>query len=312
MSIRGPSDKELEAQRKKFVQPQKMDFKKDAAGLYPYEILMLFYAPKYKVGANDFPKFWYYTYAVKNPEKLLKKLLDRGFIRIATAKESLNELKTQDLKSILQQIGQPVSGKKPDLITRIQEAMSEQELGNLIKGRNYAITESGNQELRRNEHIPYVHQHGLISMDTMCALVDKNPNVGFKDLLWGELNRVASEYARTGEYGFYRNTKYDMYSFMMEEKQYPMAFLLLSEAFFYDMNGECDPLVAPAFIRNFRALNAQLDYSEARMKEELGRLFDGMVAPHRHYSNTDIIKMIIAYSCEDNENAEKIFNKRKL
>lgn len=34
--------------------------------------------------------------------------------------------------------------------------------------------------------------------------------------------------------------------------------------------------------------NGQLDYTESKIKEELGRIFKEMYAPHRNYSNDEV------------------------
>lgn len=302
---------ELRAQQMRSAEEKIRNFQKDAAGLYPHEILMLYYAPQYKIGEKEFQNFWAYEYAVKDPKKLLDFLCSRGFIRTATAKECIENLKLQELKDILKNVNLPVSGKKTDLISRIQESISEQELEAYITDRNYALTESGNQELKQNEYVPYMHHHKSsdISMSAMCMLVNKHPTIRYRDLLWGEFNRLSTEYAKHGKWGLYRNIKYTMHTFLMEEKKYSMAFLLLSEAFFYDLNGDASPFIASRLIKDFQNLEVHLDYTESKIREELGRIFKEMYVPHRNYSNDEVIKIIIAYSFGDKETANRIFNK---
>ena len=70
-------------------------------GLKPPEILMLYYARTYKTNKTDFPVFWRYEYAVENPQKILNMLIDKGFIYIASAKESIKSLTIIQLKEIL-------------------------------------------------------------------------------------------------------------------------------------------------------------------------------------------------------------------
>ena len=70
-------------------------------GLRPHEIFMLSYAPHYNTEGNSFPQFWHYDFGVDNPQAILNMLLERGFIRIATAKESVEKLKVPELKEIL-------------------------------------------------------------------------------------------------------------------------------------------------------------------------------------------------------------------
>lgn len=78
----------------------------------------------------------------------------------------------------------------------------------------------------------------------------------------GQFNKLSSEYIKNGRIGLYGNTRYAMYSFLCEEKRYHGAFIHLSEAFFYDPNGDASPIVAPALVKNFRDASRKLDYSE--------------------------------------------------
>ena len=69
-------------QRIKSVTPSK-------GGLYPHEILLLEYSRsgrvKYmKVGATEFPKFWWYKYGIKDVPAVLKSLKERGFLELGT------------------------------------------------------------------------------------------------------------------------------------------------------------------------------------------------------------------------------------
>ena len=126
-------------------------------GLLPHEILMLSYAHKYFVGQTDFQQFWYYKYAVDNPGRLLESLKERGFIREATAKESLSILTVPELKAIIADENLKATGKKAELISFISENISENVLEKKVVSRNHVLTDLGNAELQENQYVLYMH-----------------------------------------------------------------------------------------------------------------------------------------------------------
>ncbi len=126
-------------------------------GLYPAEILLLSYCSKYPNPTKGYPGFWWFEYGVRDVGGALRSLESRGFLRWSTAAESLNELKIPELKAALSALGAPVTGKKAELIQRLQGATEEQ-LSPFIPQRRYALTPLGRQELDENEYVLYMHR----------------------------------------------------------------------------------------------------------------------------------------------------------
>lgn len=178
--------------------------------------------------------------------------------------------------------------------------------------KNGKLTELGKAEIKKNEYVLYMHRHKNlgVSMADMCILVNRNPGANYRDLLWGQFNKLSGEYITNGRIGLYRNTRYAMYSFLCEEKRYNDAFIHLSEAFFYDLNGDASPIVAPALVKNFRDVSRKLDYSEDKIIDVLKKLFRNIYAPHRRYTNDEVICIIVAYSFGRDEMAERVFARR--
>ena len=74
-------------------------------GLKPHEIALLAAAPNYKTSGNSFPKMWYYEYAIDDPQAMLNMLLEKGFIRVASASESLQKLADSICSSVESKLG---------------------------------------------------------------------------------------------------------------------------------------------------------------------------------------------------------------
>lgn len=130
------------------------------SGLYPAEILLLEYCSKgdYPDPKNGYPGFWWFEYGIRDVDAALKNLEKRGHIAFASAKESVNSLTVSKLKELLKEHGESTTGKKAELIARVSDTISEETL--LLAGvqPKYRLTETGEQELRENAYVPYMHQ----------------------------------------------------------------------------------------------------------------------------------------------------------
>lgn len=215
-------------------------------GLRPHEIAMLASAHKYKESENTFPQYWHYEYGIDDPQQILNMLLDRGFVRIATAKESIEILKVPELKQILEEAGITPKGKKSDLIQKICECVSEEDLCRKIPIRKYVLTELGNEEIKENEYVTYFGKstkYGLNVWD-MNRMIQDYPKNLFRDRIWAHLNQQIWESANALQtdgniYNFYCreiSLRYEMCDFLIEENRNTsdaLNFWLI--AFYYDL-----------------------------------------------------------------------------
>jgi hypothetical protein len=128
-------------------------------GLYPAEILLLEYCSKgtYPGPKNGYPGFWWFAYGIRYVGAALKSLEDRGYIAFASAKDSVKSFTVQQLKDLLAAKGQSTTGKKAELVARVVESVSEEDLlaaGVQVK---YVLTVVGQQELSENAYVSYMH-----------------------------------------------------------------------------------------------------------------------------------------------------------
>lgn len=210
-----------------------------ANGLYPHEIMMLDYASSYKTSGNSFQNFWKWNYSVLDPQGVLDSLFERGFICRGDAPSALQRLVVADLKSMLTKKGAKTTGKKDELISRILETYSVEELEETIPNRNYALTELGKQELKANEYVPYLHRHHYMSVWEMNIMLHTNnpSHLRYRDIIWRELNKQSGEHFQNFDFGLYRNTRLSMHDFLIEEKKYKTALHLLCEVISFDLSG---------------------------------------------------------------------------
>lgn len=130
-------------------------------GLYVAEILLLGYCSKYSYPKADgeYPEFWWTEYGIQDVNDVLKSLEKRGFLKMGSLKESVGKLSIFRIREILRNHGQPVSGRKADLVKRVAETVSENGLVAAGVEQKYMLTELGEQELNDNRYVVYMHEY---------------------------------------------------------------------------------------------------------------------------------------------------------
>lgn len=205
-------------------------------GLYPHELIMLEYAPSFKTSNNTFQQFWYYQYSVTEPQSLLDSLFVRGFIEIGDLKSALQKLKLPEIKEELKLLNQKVSGKKDELIIRLLENGDVDYLNRKFKERYYVLTEKGEQELKENQYVSYLHRNRYMSVWEMNQRIAQT-HYAYRDILWGYFNEQSGVYFQNMDFGLYRNMRLNMHDFLYEEEKYKSALHLLVEVISYDLSG---------------------------------------------------------------------------
>ena len=123
-------------------------------GLLPGHIILLWRVSHetYTVG-HWITKYFEYDYGIDGND--IDWLVEEGYVRIMTAKESLNYETATLLKKLLKDKGVKGYSKfnKEDLIEAVQETYTEEELGKVTKQRGYLLTKKGTQALANNQFV---------------------------------------------------------------------------------------------------------------------------------------------------------------
>ena len=129
-------------------------------GLYPAQILLLEYCSygTYPGPQNGYPGFWWFSYGIRDVGAALKELGNSGFIVMGTLNEAVGNLKVQELKDILSSHGESTTGKKDELVKRVQNVATDEELLNAGVVAKYRLTDIGRIELEENAYVPYMHK----------------------------------------------------------------------------------------------------------------------------------------------------------
>ena len=205
-------------------------------GLYPHEIMMLEYAPHFKITNNTFQNFWYWQYSVAEPQAILDSLLERGFTEVGDLRSALEKLKLPEIKEELKHINQKVTGKKAELIDRLMAFGDLDTLDKKYSERYYALTPKGEQELKENQYVSYLHRHRYMSVWEMNQRIAQT-HYSYRDILWGYFNEQSGIHFQNFDFGLYRNIRLNMYQFLMEESKPKTAFHMLCEVLSFDLSG---------------------------------------------------------------------------
>lgn len=212
----------------------------DAFGLYPHELLMLSYAPTFATDHTDFQGFWWWQYGVQNPRELLVSLTDRGFVETGGPEQAVARQTAASLKDLLRTRGLKLGGNKAEIVERVLASVPHETINKAFPQRWYVRTQAGEEALASSEHIDYIHRRrDLDGLDiyTLSALRAEYPQHQWRDLVWGHLNQMSLQHAQAGNFGFYRNTKFNMAKFCAEERRHRDALGLITEVIYCDLSG---------------------------------------------------------------------------
>ncbi len=119
--------------------------KTDNKPLTSLEISFLDYISSKNVSKLTLPAYWHTDYNIDS-EYLISKLLKNGYITITSSVDDLTRLKVQELRQILKLHSLKTTGKKEELIERINNSLSENQLVSSLswnEDKFYTLTSQG-------------------------------------------------------------------------------------------------------------------------------------------------------------------------
>ena len=301
-------------------------------GLYPHEVLVLSYAPKFCDSGNTFQGFWWYRYGIGDVQAILKKLETEGYILVGGIIDAVNMEKLPTIKAQLQKHNLKISGKKADLVARLVENVSETELSEEFTKRPYVLSETGKVLVKKYEWIPYIHSHGIEDLDiwNLTDMVQTKPYMKYRDKIWGYLNQRGMEHVKNGNFGLYRNSRFTMSEFVAEEKKIRTAFSLLCEVIAYDLSGLSNGFnkqymdiyvrsyfpyeksivtMAPGITERVRKYADELGFSDENLHEEIRTEIEKLKLPFSVFTPDECADIVVAELRDDKTTLGKIYTK---
>lgn len=301
-------------------------------GLYPHEILLLSYAPKYRIEEQSFPGFWWYRYGVKDVHQCLQSLLSRGFLTVGSLQSAMENETVANLKSILRQKELKVSGKKADLIKRLLETVPQEELSKVFSKHTYELTATGADAFNKEKHILYIHRHSLEDLNiwSLTEMVQNHPDLSYRDIIWRYLNERSIGHFKEGAYGLYRNCRLSMSEFVRGEGKIDTAFSLLTEVISYDLSGlsngftkehlgiyarnffpyeESVVTVAPGITSLVAEYKESKEYTDDKLRQNLLTGLGKFQLPFRVFSPKECVDIVLMEINGDKEGLKSIYDR---
>lgn len=180
----------------------------------------------------------------KNTHERLLSLLDNGWIRYSTPKETLHMLPEKALSDFLSRHGVKSEGTKADLIRLIIQKIPEKAYYHAVP-KVYTVTKKGRDEISHN--MAYIlnarENYGLSESEIrhwQSYLSHKGEPYNSRKVLERAMNEKASVYIMAGEWSKLRNLYYTTANFYLRSKDNENAVSYLFLVFFLDISGMRD------------------------------------------------------------------------
>lgn len=302
-------------------------------GLYPHEILILDYAHTFYTESNSFQGFWWYGYGVRDVQAILNSLVERGFLEIGDIRGTMEKQTTTVIKDVLKSYGLKTSGKKAEIIQRALDKIPGDELSKRFPQRTYKLTSLGQEELKSEDYIPYIHRHGYgLDIWSMNRLIHAESPKSYRDIIWEHLNNASMECLSENNWGLYRNCRLSMSEFLKEENRIKDSLALLAEVAYVDLSGASNNFdiqfldiiaqsffpyehslatIAPGIISRIFECENKLNYTDEEFKSVLAKYMSKLHTPIQLFTIDECVTIIFFERDGNKEALKTLYEKAK-
>lgn len=274
-------------------------------GLNVSDILMLSYIHNFHTGVNAFQQFWKYRYSA-DAEKIIQKLLDLGYAKIAPYEITLSHKTVSELKDILKENDLPVSGKKTDLIVRIINKISDMALREYCTPMYYELTDLGKKVEQENPRVLYAHRHPEYNL-TDSEIFDETEDI--YNIVYKKTIRELKTAVAASQWGLVRNAVFELSEISDEFENYRQAFEFIIVSACIDLSGIANRqalenniitpgektccVILPSIIRRISKYMDKTYMSAQSFIQDCCRIVDNINLPYSYYSTAQIKDMLI-------------------
>lgn len=200
-----------------------------------------------------------------------------GHFELTTAEENLQKATAAELKEALKSQELKISGSKSELIKRIIDNISHEEIEKLFPNSRYKLSQLGEKAIADKE--AFFTNENLAIGFTNCeitAAIKENPNMNSLSVLEKMLKDRGQFYYKTNKISLLRVTFNNIYRIKYEKQDYLDALFNAFASEYIEMSGLFDDnIVSPLFMRREHEVNADcihkclsaLNYSTDKFKE---------------------------------------------
>lgn len=212
---------------------------------------------------TKFPDYWNNTWNTSNPKDLVGQLVAKGFYVVASPKEQFNFLKVAELKNIAKDSGLKISGKKEDLINRIVETLTPEQLKPYLKNNVYVLSDKGKVSASDDHFSKFLLANKIELFDYMKLDNKVKSAWQYKEFLLSNLDHRISNPIKSE---FYANNN-EAYKLLIDMGKQDQALPYLVRAYWSMINRcfqfyKAEPIELLFFTRNW--LEKLLNYSDEK------------------------------------------------
>lgn len=294
--------------------------KKLAAGVLPGEIILLNWING-RISYDKAPKYFEYGYNI-NTENSIEKLINKELILYSDNISVLNTYKVSQLKELLKDKNLPINGIKSDLITRLSNHLTKEEINKLPK--SYTLTEEGNDLLEEYDYIVEAHRDRYFDVADAILYKKKVPaDSNYADMKWSFLNEKSNKYYLNKQFGLFRNIQLARYQQLKKENKFQNALSYCIFVVLLDCSGLGNDfkyygkpfyeniIVAPGILKDLKKLNNELSDAEYDSAFKQAESFLSKQNLHGFLTDTDIHFLHGELSKPSASNIENHFKKYK-
>jgi hypothetical protein len=264
-------------------------------------------------------------------DAILASLQERGFLQIGDLKSTLENVTVEILKTILSDNNLKTSGKKSELIQRIIDEIPPDIINEKFPRRVYQLTGLGKEEISKEEYVIYIHSHSKENLGiwSLNKMVYDGSHTPYRDKIWAYLDRRGNEHLKNQNFGLYRNCRYSMYDFLIEEDKINEALQMLAEVVFYDLCGadnnyspetsdisaeyffpyeNSSVTIAPRVIVDISKCQEILKYSDKELKNALLVRIRELTAPIQLFTPEECVDIYFLEHIKDTEGLTRIYS----
>lgn len=182
---------------------------------------------------NSYAAYFLYECGIRDCVKYHQKLIEEGYLIEAEPGEVLNSFKLPELKEMLKELDQPVSGKKAVLIDRIIENVEDDFLRIHCPEKMYKPSAEGMSFLKAHDDYIRVHKHKNWGVSWQEYDRYAKPGQDYLTTMWN----IFSSQLKKASLQESRSLYYYQYSILMEQGKRSDALEILLKVFYLDLSG---------------------------------------------------------------------------
>lgn len=200
-----------------------------------------------------------------------------GHLELTTAEENLQKATAAELKEVLKSHELKVSGSKSELIKRIIDKISHEELEELFPNSRYKLTQLGETAIADKE-VFFINEKFAMNFTNseIKSTIKENPDMDSLSVFEKMLKERGQFYYENDKISLLQITFNDIYRIKYEKQDYLNALFNAFASEYIEMSGLFDEnIVSPVFMRREHEVNVDridkclsaLNYSTDKFKE---------------------------------------------